>query len=78
MSHKPLMILMARNPEPFMDALGNAGLLDQIDVATHPLRGEPAADELARAEMLVTVAAPQGLLATNAKPALGTGDLGGR
>ena len=63
MSNTPLMLLLARNPEPFMDALGNAGLLDKLDVAIYPLRTEPDADDLARAEMLVTVAAPQGLLA---------------
>ena len=62
MPNRPLMLLLARNPEPFMDALGNAGLLDALDVAVHPIRGEPTADELARAEILVTVAAPQGLL----------------
>ena len=63
MPDKPLMLILARRPEPFMDALGKAGLLDAIDVATHPLRTEPPEDQLARAEALVTVVAPDGILA---------------
>jgi phosphoglycerate dehydrogenase-like enzyme len=59
---KPLMLLMTGNPQPYLDALKTSGLLERIDTATFNPGERPGPASTERAEMMLAMGAPQGLL----------------
>ena len=59
---KPLMLWMLGDAKPFMASLEKAGLDDRFDVAVVPSSKKPDADQLARAEILLTFNVPPGMV----------------
>ncbi|MCB1548779.1 MAG: D-2-hydroxyacid dehydrogenase [Hyphomicrobiaceae bacterium] len=62
-SNRPLLILMHARPEPYLEALQSAGVSDAVEVAVVAPDVRPSPDQLARAEILLAMSPPQGMLA---------------
>lgn len=63
MQTKPLMLLMVPETAPFRADLAKAGLADRFEIADVKPDGKPNADQLARAEILLSAGGPAGMLA---------------
>jgi phosphoglycerate dehydrogenase-like enzyme len=63
MATKPLMLLTVAETAPFREALGADGLLDRFEVAEVAPGARPSADQLARAEVVLAMSLPPGVLA---------------
>jgi len=60
---KPALLLMMSDPKPYQNALAEAGVSDRLDIVHVPPSGEPSADLMARAEAMVAMMPPAGMLA---------------
>lgn len=60
---RPAIILMVSDPKPYETALAGAGLGDRLEVVTVPPGAEPPQELLSRAEALVAMMPPAGMLA---------------
>jgi phosphoglycerate dehydrogenase-like enzyme len=56
------VLLWTDNTAPYLDGIKEAGLADRIAVETVSRKDKPSADQLANAEVLMTFAAPAGVL----------------
>lgn len=63
MQSRPLMLLMVPETAPFRDDLARAGLAERFEIVDVKPDGKPAADLLARAEILLSAGGPAGMLA---------------
>lgn len=63
MTSKPLMLLTVAEPGPFQRGLAKAGLADKFEIAEVPTGQAPSAEQCARAEVVLAMGLPPGLLA---------------
>lgn len=63
MTSKPLMLLSVAEPGPFRRGLAKAGLTDAFEIVDVPAGAKPSADQCARAEVVLAMGLPPGVLA---------------
>ena len=62
MQKKPLMLLLYGNTKPYEASLAASGLADQFEIAAIAPDKGPSPDQLAEAEVLLAMSAPDGLI----------------
>ena len=62
MDTRPHILLWAQSPAPYVEAIKAAGLAERVVVHTLAPSEKPSAEQLARAEVLMTYNIPAGVL----------------